>query len=72
MCLGFRALADDFTFVTHSNGGGWDISLFAPDGMSWDGVESEFVCTSWLIAHSRIRRAINTLGGPKPIVRVEG
>jgi hypothetical protein len=50
------------------DGGCWDIALFAPDGMTWDGEESEFVCTSWLIAHSRIRRAIEKLGGPLPII----
>jgi hypothetical protein len=50
------------------DGGCWDISLFAPDGMTWDGETSEIICTSWLIARSRIRRATEKLGGPMPIV----
>ena len=52
--------------LSPSNGGCWDILLSAPEGMTWDGVDSEFVCTSWMIAKSRIHRAVVTLGGPKP------
>ena len=55
--------------LSPANGGCWDISLFAPQGMTWDGVDKQFVCTSWMIAQSRIRRAVEKLGGPKPATK---